>query len=101
MTETPTTHATTPTTLEAPGPDDPRYAFAKVTDAVGTLIEATGADTLANPTPCPDFTVKELLEHLVLVVRRVAAIGRGEHWSSLRDHGPLSVPARLPDPPSA
>jgi len=71
--------------LQAPGPEDPRFAFAKVTDAVGNLIEATSADMMGNPTPCSEFTVKELLEHLVLVLRRVAAIGQGEHWSTVTE----------------
>jgi len=84
MTSNTTSSSTsTETVPAAPGPDDPRYAFAKVADSVGSLIEATTPEMLPNATPCPDFTVKELLEHLVLVVRRVAAIGRGEHWSSV------------------
>jgi len=73
----------TPPVPQAPAEDDPRYSFAQVVDALGSLIESTTDDMLANSTPCPDFTVKELLEHCVLVVRRVAAIGRGEHWSSV------------------
>jgi len=67
----------------APTPDDPRYGFAHVVGALGELIEATTPDMLANATPCPEFTVKELLEHCVLVVRRVAAIGHGQHWSTI------------------
>lgn len=79
------TETQTPTTAPAPlSEDDPRYAFAKVTDALGTLIETTGADMIGQPTPCPDFTVKELLEHVVLVMRRVAVIGNGEHWSTVQ-----------------
>jgi len=68
---------------EAPTEEDPRFGFAKVVDAVGNLMETTTADTLGNVTPCPNFTVKELLEHMVMVVRRVAVIGRGEHWSTV------------------
>lgn len=60
--------------------DDPRYSFAKIVDAVGTLIEATDREMLSNATPCPEFTVKELLGHLVMAVRRVAMLGRGEPW---------------------
>lgn len=70
----------TPPALAA---DDPRYAFAHVVDLLGNLIESTPSERLGNATPCPEFTVKELLEHCVLVVRRVAAIGRGEHWSTI------------------
>ena len=68
---------------EAPNEDDPRFGFAKVVDAVGNLMEATTADMLGNSTPCPEFKVKELLEHMVMVARRVAVIGRGEHWSTV------------------
>jgi len=79
-----TARSTADATPEPPGPDDPRYGFAVVTDAVGKLLEATPADSLGNATPCPEFTVKELSEHIVLVMRRVAAIGRGEHWSTIQ-----------------
>lgn len=65
------------------GPEDPRFGFAAVTSAVGDLIKTTDDSMLANATPCPEFTVKELLEHKVMVMRRVAAIGRGEHWESV------------------
>lgn len=68
---------------QAPAQDDPRYAFAQVVSALGDLIEGTTSDMLGNATPCPEFTVKELLEHCVLVVRRVATIGKGEHWSTV------------------
>lgn len=67
---------------EPPGPGDPRMGFAVVTQALHPLIAEASSQT-DKSTPCPDFTVKELLEHVVLVMRRVAAIGRGEHWSSI------------------
>lgn len=73
----------TETTENSPQPDDPRFAFAKVTDLVGNLMESVPEAELANATPCPDFTVKELQEHIVLVMRRAAAIGNGDHWSSV------------------
>jgi len=73
----------TDATPTPPGPDDPRYGFAAVTQAIGDLLTATPADKSGNATPCPDFTVKELSEHIILVMRRVAALGRGEHWSSV------------------
>lgn len=84
------------TTPPAPTPDDPRYGFAHVVGRVGDLIESTVAlqattDQLSKPTPCPDFTVKELLEHCVAAVRRVGALGRGEAWSSVLDEDPVDA----------
>lgn len=46
-------------------------------------METTPDSALADPTPCPDFTVQVLMEHIVMVMRRVAAIGRFEHWSTV------------------
>ncbi len=78
-----TARTSTAPTTEAPTEDDPRFAFAKVVDELGQLIEKTTPAMLGNATPCPEFTVKELLEHCVMVISRVAAIGRGEHWSTI------------------
>lgn len=66
-----------------PGPDDPRSPYAVVTMAVRELMDGVSADQLGNATPCAEFSVKELLEHIVMVQRRSAAIGRGQHWSSV------------------
>ena len=74
------------TTTEAtrPGPatpfdaEDPRLAFAKAV-ALGTAVIArVGPQQLANATPCPEYDVRALLGHLVTVLRRVAAVGRGD-----------------------
>lgn len=80
-----TTETTATTPFPPPEPGDPRYDFAVVTSAVGDLMAKVTPDHIALPTPCPDFTVKEMLEHIVLVMRRVAAIGRGEHWSTITE----------------
>lgn len=69
--------------FDPPQPGDPRYSYAMVTMAMRELIENTASDQISSATPCAEFTVKELLEHIVLVQRRVGAIGRGEHWSSV------------------
>lgn len=81
MTET--HDVTEASTIAAPGPDDPRYGLAMAVDAVGKLMEATPDSALALPTPCSEFAVKDLYEHLIMVLRRVGAIGRGEHWSTI------------------
>jgi uncharacterized protein (TIGR03086 family) len=73
-------------------PTDPRPAFAS---AVGLAVDAMSAvrpDQLTGPTPCSDFDVRTLLGHLLSVLRRVAAVGRGEPALSVPQ-----VSAEIPD----
>lgn len=66
---------------------DPRPAFAEVVNTVGLLIssiEDGPAGLLDARTPCPDFSVADLLDHLMMVVRRVAVIGHGGHFSDVQ-----------------
>lgn len=67
----------------APQPGDPRLGLAQVTSQVRELIEQTSADQFELATPCAEFNVRELLDHFVLVMNRLAAIGGGEHWSTV------------------
>jgi uncharacterized protein (TIGR03086 family) len=58
--------------------DDPRIAFTHAV-ALGTaVIGRVGPNQLDNPTPCAEYDVRALLDHMVTVVRRVAALGRGD-----------------------
>ena len=77
-------NAPTPT-IDAPQPGDPRYDFAVVTAAVGDLIAGVQADQITDATPCPEFRVKELLEHIILAMRRVAALGEGAEFYSINE----------------
>ncbi len=74
-----TTNEASPAVVDTPfGPEDPRVAFAGAV-ALGTaVIGRVGPHQLANPTPCSEFDVRALLDHLVMVLRRVAALGRGD-----------------------
>ena len=70
------------TTSSAPAPfhldTDPRALFASATKTATEVIAAVRADQLANPTPCTEYDVRQLLRHLVGVLPRVAAMGRGD-----------------------
>ena len=57
---------------------DPRSLFARAVAVGGSVIGAVRPDQFNLPTPCTEFDVRELLGHLVGVLRRVAAIGRAE-----------------------
>lgn len=72
------TDATNPATLPAGNPaEDPRPIYRKAARLVADLIEAVTPEQLHAPTEL-DWDVRGLLEHLVMVQRRVAAAGRNE-----------------------
>ncbi len=71
-----------PATATALDPGDPRHLFARAVATAGPVIAAVGDDQLDQPTPCDGLTVRDLLEHLVMVVRRVAAAGRADEPST-------------------
>ncbi|HEX3947820.1 MAG TPA: TIGR03086 family metal-binding protein [Acidimicrobiales bacterium] len=77
---TPTAPSTAPAPIAAArlDPDDPRAVFARAVALGGLVVGGVGADQLAGPTGCPDLDVRTMLGHLVVVLRRVAAIGRGD-----------------------
>lgn len=67
---------------------DPRPLFARTLATATDAVAAVRPDQLADPTPCTEMDVRALLGHLVAVLDRVAAIGRGED--------PFAVAAREP-----
>ncbi|MFB6722986.1 TIGR03086 family metal-binding protein [Kribbella sp. NPDC056345] len=48
-----------------PWPGGVLEAFARVQDSVGVLVRAATPDQFGLPTPCEDWTVRDLLDHLV------------------------------------
>lgn len=54
-------------------------------DATEALIAAVGDDQWPNPTPCPEWNVRALVNHLVFGNRMFAAILRGEPASELEN----------------
>jgi uncharacterized protein (TIGR03086 family) len=68
-----------------PAPEDPRISIATALRMVTPLIAGVTPDQYGLPTPCDGMTVRDLLEHLVMAVRRTASTGRGEApstWAS-------------------
>ncbi len=57
---------------------DPRPLFAAAVEVATPVIAGVRPDQLDQSSPCVDFNVKELLDHLVFVLHRVAALGRGD-----------------------
>ena len=67
---------------------DPRALLTRALDQIGELVTTTPADTLDRPTPCADWDVRALLDHLVGVHRRIAHVGAGGHFAEIpADHG--------------
>jgi uncharacterized protein (TIGR03086 family) len=75
MTNT-TTH--NPQELTPQGDADPRVGLASAIALGGEAIARVDPVQLGRPTPCTDFAVRDLLGHMVFVLRRVAAVGRGD-----------------------
>lgn len=47
------------------------------------LLRATPAGSLDSPTPCDDFTVRDLRAHLLTVVQRIRIVLTGGHFSEV------------------
>ncbi len=73
-----TTHVSTvPPATTDPAPSDPRPLFARAAHLAHDVASGVRADQLSAPTPCDAFDVRTLIEHLVEVAQRVAALGEG------------------------
>ena len=71
---------------------DPRPLFERAIATGTTVIAAVEPDQLTAPTPCSEMDVRTMLGHLVGVLDRVGALGRGEDPfgvgdASAPDHG--------------
>src|SRR6266540_1010835 len=58
--------------------DDPRVVFERAMTVTTDVVGAIRADQLDDPTPCAEFDVRTLLGHMVGVLDRVAALGKGD-----------------------
>jgi uncharacterized protein (TIGR03086 family) len=68
-----------PTELAA---DDPRTHMAHAVATAAVTMEAVTPAQYDELTPCAPATVRDLLEHMVMVIRRIACAGRGEPLDS-------------------
>ncbi|WP_296604951.1 TIGR03086 family metal-binding protein, partial [Nocardioides sp.] len=68
---------------------DPRPLVLRAVEQATPLVAGVAGADLDRPTPCTDWTVRDLLAHLVAVERRVAHIVRGGH--------PFDVPTQVTD----
>lgn len=61
---------------------DPRPLLGKALDQMGELITTTDDSQRDLPTPCADYTVGQLIDHIQAVVRRIGAVLSGQpFWS--------------------
>lgn len=75
--------ATSPAeTAERP---DPRPGLWHAIDGAATVIAGVPGSAMGLATPCPDFTVRLLIGHMLGGLGRIAGAGRGEDVTVLRD----------------
>ncbi|MCL2463827.1 MAG: TIGR03086 family metal-binding protein [Micrococcales bacterium] len=68
--------------------DDPRPDFLAATDWFGQVVRGVAPGQLGLPTPCEGWTVRDLLDHCVQVLRRTLARLTGAEFVPL----PTGVP---------
>ncbi|CCH80370.1 conserved hypothetical protein [Nostocoides japonicum T1-X7] len=74
------TTATTQTPTTIP---DLRPVLARALDQAGRLVTSTDPSDASRPTPCDEYDVAALVDHLQAVVRRIGAVVRGEPFFSV------------------
>jgi uncharacterized protein (TIGR03086 family) len=62
---------------------DLRPALLHAFDVADGLVSTLQPSDFGRPTPCPDFDVLGLLDHLVMVARRVRVVLTGGHFSEV------------------
>src|SRR5918997_1013409 len=64
--------------------DDDAKVLGRGLDQLAGLLEDVPSGALGNPTPCPQWTVQDLVDHIVAAPSRFARMARGEavDWSA-------------------
>jgi uncharacterized protein (TIGR03086 family) len=73
-----TTETMSPTQAGSNQAADPRQLFTIAVRTALPVIASVRPDQLDLPSPCFEYDVKGLMAHLVFVLHRVAALGRGD-----------------------
>jgi uncharacterized protein (TIGR03086 family) len=68
---------------------DPRQQFEQVGPLLAQVVSGITRDQLANPTPCAEFTVSGVLEHMISGATTFAAAFRGGEVARLDTSDPL------------
>ncbi|MFJ2770052.1 TIGR03086 family metal-binding protein [Streptomyces sp. NPDC087300] len=64
---------------------DPRPQLSVALDQAERQFGAVGSEDLGRATPCDDYDVRTLLAHVVAVLRKLTAVGRGEEAGAVVD----------------
>src|SRR3954452_6881251 len=64
--------------MASPSPGVDRDQLARALEATDALVAGVRAEQWAEPTGCPDWTVRELVDHLVGGTRHAAGVLAGE-----------------------
>ncbi|MEV0741814.1 TIGR03086 family metal-binding protein [Streptomyces sp. NPDC050549] len=68
--------------------NDPRGGLFKAVDLVGETLAAVRPEQYALATPCPDYSVRDMANHLVSVLRRLTVMGTGGSFMSVPHFAP-------------
>ena len=70
--------------------DDDRAVLRRGLDQLAGLLEEVPAGAQGDPTPCPEWNVQRLVDHIVAAPTRFARMARGEDvdWSQTPSAGP-------------
>jgi uncharacterized protein (TIGR03086 family) len=68
--------------------DAAAQVLARGLDQLGTLLRSVRPDDHGRPTPCSDWTVSDLVDHIVQTTRKFATMVRGEEvdWAAPTPH---------------
>jgi uncharacterized protein (TIGR03086 family) len=64
---------------------DPRSSFAQAVATARAVVDGVNPDQLTLPTPCPEHDVRSMLGHMLVVFRRITALGNGANPMDMPD----------------